>query len=86
MYGSSHAISDVTITSVSPNGLAFETGSYENIALDSILEIEIPLGDAGMVAREQLSIKHINRSDIGAEFSQQQYNYDLDFYLSRLTS
>ena len=84
--GSSHAICDVTITSVSPNGLAFETSRRANIALDSTLEIEIPLGDSGIIAREQLSIKHINRSDIGAEFSQEQYNYDLDFYLSRLTS
>jgi hypothetical protein len=80
--GSSNAICDVTITSVSPNGLAFKTGSGANIDFDNILEIEMPLGDSGMVAREQLSIKHINRFYIGAEFSQEQYNYDLDFYLT----
>jgi hypothetical protein len=81
--GSSNPICDVTITSVSPNGLAFKCA---NIALERILEIEIPLGDSGMVAREQLSIKHIDRACIGAEFSQEQYNYELDFYLSRLMS
>jgi hypothetical protein len=79
--GSSNAICDVTITSVSPNGLAFKIGSGATIDFDSILEIEMPLGDSGMVAREQLSIKHMNRSCIGADFSQEQYNYDLDFYL-----
>lgn len=80
--GSSNAICDVTITSVSPSGLAFKTDLCANIDLDSILEIEMPLGDSGMVAREQLSIKHVNRSCIGAEFSQEQYNYDLDFYFT----
>jgi hypothetical protein len=75
--GSSTPICNVTITSVSPNGLAFKIDPDADIDFDHILEIEMPLGDSGMVAREQLSIKHINRSYIGAEFSQEQYNYDL---------
>lgn len=79
---SNNPICNVTITSVSHNGLAFKTDSCANIAFDRIVEIEIPLGDPGIVAREQLSIKHIDRACIGAGFSQEQYNYELDFYLS----
>ena len=79
---SNHTFCDVTIISLASGGLSFETKSLENFAIDSILEIEFPLGDSEIIAREQITIKHLSHFLVGAEFSQTQYDHDLDFYIS----
>ena len=71
---SNQALFDVTITSLSSNGLSFVTNAVENLAIGGSLEIEFPLGDAGMVAMEPITIKHLNHSLVGAEFCQAHYD------------
>ncbi len=71
---SNQELFDVTITSLSSNGLSFETNGVENLAIGSSLEIEFPLGDSGIVVREPITIKHLNHSLVGAEFCQAHYD------------
>ena len=71
---SNQTLFHVTITSLSSNGLSFETNAVENLAIGDSLEIEFPLGDAGIVAREPITIKHLKHCQVGAEFCQAHYD------------
>lgn len=79
-------ICEVTITSLSQSGLAFrvpfEKISLENFANDKLMEISFPYGGNRMTAREQIKIRYVIGCLVGAEFSQKQYDSDLDLYLS----
>lgn len=75
---SNHALFNVTLTSLSASGLSFESNASGHLAVGGKLEIEFPLGDAGMIAREAITIKHLRDDGVGAEFVEAHYDPDSD--------
>ena len=79
-------LDDVMVTSISVVGVGFEVKSTLNVKIDDVYEIVFTLDDDfESVFREEIAIKRIEGTFIGAEFlDQDKYHHELDFYLSAL--
>ena len=77
-------LDEVTVTSISVVGVGFEIKSTLNIKLEDVYEIAFTLDDDdASLVREEIVIKRIEGTFIGAEFlDQDKYHHELDFYLS----
>lgn len=85
---SDEILSEVTITSLSVNGIGFETTSLHDIYISSRFEIEFKLDDdSERPIRETICIKRITGLMVGAEFTEQdKYCFELDFYMAPSTA
>jgi len=77
-------IDDITITSLSLGGVGFIINESLNLEKSDIYRIKFQLDDEyGSVICEEIIIKRIDGSFVGAEFyHSDRYNYELDFYIT----
>jgi hypothetical protein len=75
---------DVMVTSLSITGVGFEIKSTQGIKAEDVYEIAFTLDDEiYTIVREEIIVKRIAGSYIGAEFAdQEKYHHELDFYLT----
>jgi hypothetical protein len=79
------AIADVTITSLSLSGISFIPSLTEHIQPGDRFRIAFSLDDKPRTPIEQtIIIRYVHADKTGAEFAEQGYIHDLDFYLMPL--
>ena len=82
---SHHCIANVTITSLSLSDLRFTPSLTEQLQPGDHYTIAFTLDDADKTAVEKaIIIRHVQADATGAEFVEQGYHQDLDFYLMPL--
>lgn len=77
-------VDDVMITSISVVGVGFEIKSAMGVKVDEVYDIVFTLDDdLDSMVREEVMIKRIEGTFVGAEFTDQdKYHHELDFYLT----
>jgi hypothetical protein len=84
-YQTGQPIADVTITSLSLSGVGFTPSLTQHIQPGDRCRISFVLNDASQAQIEKdIIIRNVNAENTGAEFVEQDYHYDLDFYLMPL--
>lgn len=77
-----HPIAEVTIVSLSLSGVGFTPSLTGHIQPGDCFRISFVLNDASQAQIEKdIIIRNVNADNTGAEFAEQDYHHDLDFYL-----
>ena len=72
----------IMVTSLSVAGVGFRVSPKTQIAVNDILDIHFRLDDAAhSVIQERIAVRRVEGRFIGAEYTQEIYRYELDFYI-----
>jgi hypothetical protein len=75
---------NIVITSLSVTGIGFIVSDAANVNVDDILTIRFHLDDGDRsVIEEQVTVRRISGAFIGAEYCNDAYRHELDFYVMR---
>ena len=79
-----HTDTNILVISRSVTGVGFITSDISNINVDDILEIRFHLDDVDRsVIEEKVTVRRINGAFVGAEYCNDAYRHELDFYVMR---
>jgi len=73
---------DIIVTSLSVSGVGFVIIDMPKINIDNILDIQFHLGDNNSsFIKEKITVRRINGDFVGAEYCDDAYRHELDFYV-----
>lgn len=74
----------VVITSVSVVGVGFLVSDLSTLKVNDVLDIRFRLDDPDQsLIQERITVKRIDGTSVGAEYADDTYRYELDFYVMR---